>query len=243
MATKKAASTAPATQEPDTKKIGTESHSITVQAKAITVTDEASYRKASALIDVGNGLLKQIGETFDPLIKNAHQLHKDLLGRKKTFTDPIESALNAKKREMSNWQMAEERKRREEEARLAEAGRREAQEQAMREASVLASQGEAEAAEQVIEEAIHAPAPTVVLPKFQSSEFGRTTRTVWKWKIVDLAKLPLHFLTVTENASTKLPQDISTAAIGALVRTLKNKELAEAQFKGGVEVWEDKTII
>ena len=113
----------------------------------------------------------------------------------------------------------------------------------MREAAVLASQGEAEAADQVIEEAISAPAPAVVLPKFNSSEFGRTTRTVWKWKIVDLTKLPLHFLTVTNNASTGLPQDISTAAIGALVRTLKNKELAEAQFKGAVEVWEDKTII
>lgn len=242
MATKKA-TPAPAIQEPDTKKIGTEMNSIATQAKAITVRDEATYRKASDIIDAGNGLLKQVGETFDSLIKSAHQMHKDLLTKKKGFTDPIDSVLNVLKRQMSDFQMRLERERKAEEARQAEAARLEAQEQAMREAAVLASQGEPEAAEEVIQNAIEAPAPAITLPKFQSSEFGRTTRTVWKWKLVDLTKLPLHFLTITNNASTGLPQDISTAAIGALVRTLKNKELAEAQFKGAVEVWEDKTII
>lgn len=244
MATKKApTTTAPAIQEPDTKKIGTETNSIAAQAKAITVKDEASYRKASDVIDSGNALLKQVAETFDGLIKTAHQMHKDLLSKKKSFTDPVESVLNVLKRQMSDFQMKLERERRAEEAKRAEAARLEAQEQAMREAVLLESQGEKEAAEEVIQQAIEAPAPAVSLPKFQSSDFGRTTRTVWKWKIVDLTKLPLHFLTVTNNASTGLPQDISTAAIGALVRTMKNKELAEAQFKGAVEVWEDKTII
>lgn len=242
MATKKVKETAPAIQEPDTKKLGNDSTSIAAQAKAITVKDEASYKRASALIDIGNDILKEIGATFDGPIKAAHALHKDLLAKKKILTDPIEAALNAKKREMGNWQMEQERLRRQEEARLAEEARKHAEALAVAEASALHQQGDTEAAEEVIQQAIEAPTPTVVLPKFQSSDFGRTSRSVWKWKIVDLAKIPIHFLVPCENASTKLLQDVSTAPIGALVRSLKNKELAESTFKGGVEVWEDRSI-
>jgi hypothetical protein len=235
--------TALATVPPETEALNKQSTSIVSQAKAITVKDNASYAKASELISVGNELLKQVGETFDPLIAQAHKTHKALLSTKKQFTDPIEGALMAKKREMANYQMELEKERKAEEARLAEIAHKEAQERAVAEASLLAAQGEAEEAEQVIQDAIEAPAPTIVLPKFQSSDFGRQTRTVWKWKIIDLGKIPLHFLTVVENPATKLPQEVSTAAIGALVRTLKNKELSESQFKGGVEVFEDRTII
>ena len=233
----------PAIVAPDTTKLGNETHSIAVQAKAITVRDETSYQLASSLIDVGNGLLKEIGQTFDPLISSAHKLHKDLLEQKKTFTSPIEAALSAKKREMANWQMDQERLRRAEEARLAEIARKDAEALAVAEAAMLEQQGETEAAEEVIQQAIEAPTPTVVLPAFKSSEFGRKTLITWKWKIVDLSKIPLAFLVVVPNASTGLMQDVSTSAIGALVRNLKNKELAEAQFKGGVEVWEDRTIV
>jgi hypothetical protein len=243
MTTKKSTSTAPALIQPDTKKIEKESSSIVTQAKAITVKDEESYRKGSDVIDAGNAILKQVNDTFDPLVSNAHKLHKDLLATKKQFTDPIESALRAIKRQMSDWQMQLERDRKAKEAELAEQARKEALEQAQREALVLEGQGEAEAADEVIQTAIEAPAPAITLPSFQSSDFGRTTRSVWKWKITDVSKIPVHFLTVTKNASTQLEQDISTAAIGVLVRTLKNKEMAEAQFKGGVQVWEDKTII
>lgn len=243
MTTKKATSTAPAIPQPDTKKIQKESGTIVTQAKSITVTDEASYRRGSEIIDAGNGILKQIAETFDPLVANAHKLHKDLLGTKKQFADPIEAALRSIKRQMADWQMKLERERRAKEAEESEKARKEALEQAQREALVLEGQGEAEAAEEIVQQAIEAPAPAISLPAFNSSEFGRTTRSVWKWKIVDLSKIPIHFLQVVDNASTKLAQDVSTAAIGALVRTMKNKEMAEAQFKGGVEVWEDKTII
>lgn len=228
---------------PDTREIDDSSLSLSDRAKKITVKDEVSYKKASEIIDAGNSILKEIGSTFDSLIQDAHKLHKDLLGKKKALTDPVESTIRVLKRQMADFQMKLEQDRRAEEARLQAEAKQQAHEQAMREAAVLEQQGEHEAAEQVVTEAIEAPAPAVSLPKFQSSDFGRTTRVVWKWKIVDLAKIPLHFLTVTNNASTGLPQDISTAAIGALVRTLKNKDLAEAQFKGGVEVWEDKTII
>lgn len=228
---------------PDTREIDDSAISLSDRAKKIAVKDEASYKRASEIIDAGNEILKQVGDTFDHLIKNAHTLHKDLLGQKKKLTDPVESVIRSLKRQMADWQMAVERERHAEEARLQAEAKKAAQEQALREAAVLEQQGEHEAAEQVVTEAIEAPAPAVSLPKFQSSDFGRTTRTVWKWKIVDLSKIPIQFLTVVNNASTGLPQDVSTAAIGALVRTLKNKELAEAQFKGGVEVWEDRTII
>jgi hypothetical protein len=244
MVTKKATvkETALAVQEPDTTKLSTDTTSIAAQAKLITVTNIATYQKASALIDVGNGLLQEIGATFDGPIKAAHALHKDLIAKKKVLTDPIEAAINAKKREMGNWQYEQDRIRRAEEARLAEEARKQAEALAVAEAQILEQQGQTEAAEEVIQQAIEAPTPTVVLPKFQSSDFGRTTRQVWKWKIVDLSKIPLHFLVVCENAQTKLMQDVSTSAIGALVRTLKNKEMAEAQFKGGVEVWSENSV-
>lgn len=243
MTTRKTTTSAPALTQPDTKRIEKEASSVVSQAKGIAVKDEESYRKGSAIIDAGNGILKQVAETFDPLVANAHKLHKDLLATKKQFTDPIENALRIIKRQMSDWQMQLERERRAKEAELAEQARKESLEQAQREALVLEGQGEAEAAEETIQTALEAPAPAITLPAFNSSEFGRTTRSVWKWKIIDVTKIPMQFFVVVKNASTGLDQDISTAAIGSLVRTLKNKELAEAQFGGGVEVWQDFTLI
>ncbi len=242
MVTKKK-ETAPAVVEPDTKKLSSETNSIANQARSITVQDAASYQKASALIDTGNEILKEIGVTFDPLIANAHQLHKDLIAKKKVFTGPIEAALSAKKREMASWQMEQERLRRAEEARLTAEAKKHSDALAIAEAEALRKTGDVEAAKEVIQQAIEAPAQTVVLPKFQSTEFGRGTRTIWRWEIIDLTKIPLSFLAVCNNASTGLMQDVSTAAIAAIVKGTKNKEMTESMFGGGVKVWADTIVI
>jgi len=226
----------------ETEAINKQTIDVVSQAKAITVTDNVSYAKASELISIGNAILKEIDDTFNPLVKDAHTLHKNLLAKKKALADPIEGALNAKKREMGNYQLEQDKIRRAEEARLAEIARQEAQDRALAEAALLEAQGESEAAEQVVQEAIEAPPPPVVLPKFQASEFGRSSRDVWKWRIVDLGKIPMQYLTVVENPSNKLMQNVSTSAIGGLVRAAKTKEVAEAFFNGGVEVWPEKSV-
>ncbi len=228
-------------EQPETDKLSNQSLTIIEQAKSIVVKDAETYQKAADVISVGKSLLKQIGETFDPLIESAHKAHKQLLATKKQFTDPIEVALSVKRREMSAYELEQTRLRKLEEARLAEIARKDQEAKAIEEASVLEEWGEVEEAEEVLQKAIEAPAPTVRLPEFKASDFGAKSRSVWKWKIVDLGKLPIHFLSVVRNPSTGLEQDISTAAVGALVRSLKSKELCDAQFKGSVEVWEERT--
>lgn len=225
--------------KPNTADIATRSASITEQARGIKVTDRASAEKAGQLKANANQLLKLIDETFDPHIKQAHELHKGLLATKRTFTDPINTgALNPINAQLRVFDAEQQRLALAEAARRQEEARREDEDRKLNEAKILQDQGQPEAANALLEEAIEAPPPAIQVEREKIT--GVSFRSVWRWKIDNIAELPMNLLVVTANPENGLDQLISTSGIGALVRTLKGK--AEAQIPG-IKVWEDRVPV
>lgn len=226
-------------QKPSTGDITARSASITEQAKGIKIVDRPSAESAGQLKANAQQLLKLIDETFDSHIKQAHELHKGLLATKRTFTDPINAnVVNPINAQLRLYDAKLRQEEQAEAARRQEEARREHEERKLNEAKVLQDQGQPEAAEALLEEAIEAPPPMVEVEREKIAGVG--FRTVWKWKIVDITKLPLNLLVVTTNPDTGLDQLISTTGIGALVRSLKGK--AEANIPG-IKVWEDRVPV
>src|SRR6185437_2956841 len=96
-----------------------------------------------------------------------------------------------------------------EEQRLAEIARKEAEDRALAEAQVLEARGEGHLAEIVMQEALAAPAPVVVVAATVQKVEGIASRKNWRYRIVNEALIPREYLS---------PDPVK---IGAIVRSQK----------------------
>src|SRR6266702_3533745 len=148
----------------ETQELEKQSESLVVRARgyaAIQNTDE--YTGA---VDLGRALkamVSGIEEFWEPLISAAHKQHKELVGRKKQMVEPVENAVSKLKSLISGYEYEEEQKRRAAERMAAEALRKQQEAEAMLEAQRLQAAGDTMGAESVIEQAIAAPPPPVIL--------------------------------------------------------------------------------
>jgi hypothetical protein len=211
--------------------------SIADRAKSIEVRDKVTAETAAEVRNAARQLLKQIDETFDPLIKQAHDHHKALLATKKKHADPINveiiNPLNAK---LLDYNRRVDKERQEEQARLQEIAKKDQEDRRVNEARELKARGDHEAADQVIEDAITETAPVVQVQKEKIA--GVTFRDVWRWEITDVAKIPTNYLSVEVDTETGCKTRISTAGIGAIVRAVKHEARVMAMIPG-IKVWKD----
>lgn len=221
---------------PVTAPIETKTTDLAAGAGSLQVKTENDYATASKYKDTAKAILDEIGKTFDSHIAAAYKAHKDLIATKKKFSDPVEAVVRGLNGQMSAFTEQKKRETRLEEARLAEESRKHQETIAASHAAQLELQGHHEAAAQVIEEAIAAPTPVVMMERFNPNDYGRSERTAWKWKITDLKKLNLEMLQVVNG------NEISTTGIGALVRGMKNKEQVE-RMVGGIVAWEETITV
>ena len=180
------------------------------QANEITVADAEEYEMACSFLTMIATRKKQVGETFDPIVQKAHAAWKEAIAQRDKFLKPLEQAEVDVKRKVTMWRVEEERKRREEEARLSAIAKAEAEERALAEAAALEANGEKELADMVLQEAAEAPPPIVVAPPTVPKQEGIAKKTTWKFRIVNEALIPREFMS---------PDEVK---IGAIVRTQKN---------------------
>ena len=200
--------------QPDTAKgVGGELEAVTgalvARVGVVTVSDRASLTQA--VLD-----RQQIGETiggveafFAPLEKAAYKLHKMLCERENEVLAPLVTLDRAIKAGISTFKAARsappaarargsrQRRRREDEARAAD------------EAAALEAAGDHALAAAVVDEAIAAPAPVVVLPDTTKGVDGLHFTRRWLWRRSNEALVPREFLTLDEKK------------IGAYVRAMK----------------------
>ena len=169
-----------ATETPITAEVlQSEALELATQGKAIIITDQEGYDKATSfLTERLNPWLKKVDDFFDPNIKTAHKLHKDLVAQKKTVTEPnlqLKGALNGgilgfderKEQERIKLQrVAEEAQRKaDEESRLATAVEME----------------KAGATEEEVQQTLNTPVATiapVVAPVYQKAS-GVAVKVTW----------------------------------------------------------------
>jgi len=181
----------------ETTEVETKALSIVDQAKAVKVTDSQTYTAAGMLWKTIVAMMKEIEDTFDPIIDANHKAWKTSLAKKAKYYDPLKEVKVSVKKLMADYDEAQERIRQAEQRRLEEIARKEAEGQALLEA--IAAEEEAkrngatkeEAAQEaaaIIDEPVYV-AP-VVLPKATPKlQGGPVYREVWSAECVDVVVL------------------------------------------------------
>lgn len=188
----------------DQKTHEVESKALTVvdQAKEVKITDAQSYTVAGNLWKNIKDMMAEVANTFDPIIKKAHDSHKEALAQKAKFYAPLESAYKSVKGLMSKWDEEQEKIRLAEQRRLEEIARKAAEEQALLDA--IAAEEEAkrngatkeEAAQEaaaVLNEPVYVP--PVVLPKETPKMAGGPVfQKRWDFEVVDVNAIPRAYM-------------------------------------------------
>jgi hypothetical protein len=164
------------------------------RAKALTVSDPATYEAASGLLRGIKALRDKIEATFKPMSEAAHTAWKEILAQRKKVETPLIDAEGALKLSMATYLEAEERARRKREAELAAIARKAEEDARVAEAAAYEQAGEHETAAAIIEAPPVAPAITLPKPKAE----GIATRKVWKFRITDAKLIPRDYMTPDE---------------------------------------------
>ena len=201
--------------------IETVAMTVTEKVKSIAIADSESYQQAAAFWKEIKEIRSQVAATFDPIIKKAHEAHKQAVAKKKEVDAPLEAAQRQIKRLMADYDAEQERKRREEEERLRELARKEEEERRLKEAEAAEAAGMEDAVEAILDAPIETP--TVVVQKNTPKVEGVIYRTIWKFRITNPELIPREYLKVDE------------VKIGQVVRALKDKTKIN-----GVEVYAER---
>lgn len=173
---------------PEAEEVTTRALTIPEQANAVKIVDAGSYVKAGELWNNIRELRKKVKDSFDPIIKKAHEAHREALDRKAAVDAPLDAAERTVKKAMNAWDEEQERIRREEERRLQEEARKR-EEEARLQAAIEAEQaGAKEEAEQILAEPV--PVAPVIVPKATPKVAGGPVfQTRWFASVTDIKAL------------------------------------------------------
>ncbi len=170
--------------------------------------------------------IKRVEEFFAPFKKMAHDLHKALCNRETDILAPLKRVDTAKRVAISAYKTEQDRLREARERELADQQRREADERAASEAASLERAGEHEMAAAVMEEAIAAPMPFVVLPDATKQVEGLSFTRRWLWRYANGPKeIKTTPPAIVERTMQLVPRDflkLDEVKVGAYVRSMKN---------------------
>lgn len=191
------------------------------QADAIKIYTPDDYMEAKTFWAQVRQLRAKVKETFQPLIDQAHRMHKDAISKRDEFDKPLEGAEKKVKMTMEAYDREQARIRAEEEARLREIDRKQEEDRRLAQAAELEAMGKADLADQVLDAPFKTGAPSIPAPARAKDD--PIFRTVWKFRIVDPNLVPREYLKI---------DDIK---IGGVVRALK-----DATNIPGVEVFSER---
>ncbi|MHB8109694.1 MAG: hypothetical protein ACYDHW_06650 [Syntrophorhabdaceae bacterium] len=176
----------------ETEVVAKKALSIPEHARSIKIIDADTYSQAGEVLVTIKGLRKEIGAAFDPIIKKAHEAHKEAKAQKDKAEAPLIEAENILKPAISAYDREQERIRREEEARQREIARKAEEERRLQEALQAEKEGDAAAAQAIIEEPVYVP--PVVIEKTTPKVQGISKQTIWKFRIVNESLIPRDYM-------------------------------------------------
>lgn len=206
--------------EVDTTQIEAKIAPIPEQAKSIVVRDNDSMAKANSFKVTIKGMIKEVDDFFKPFEEQAYKMHRSLTTRHKEIVDPLKEAEKMIITQVKGYLDEVEKVRAEAERRVREEARRLAEERALQEAIELEKEGKTEEAERVIAEPVQVVMPTVKvdIPKVDMRGYAKR----WKWRLVDITKVPREYLIVDE------------IKVNGIVRSMK-----DVTSIPGIEIYEE----
>ena len=214
----------------ETKEVGNRAVSILDTAKTVKVVDPETYTAAGFIWKSLKDMMKEVDEAWDKNIKLWHEGHKNALADKARYYQPLDTASRTVKKLMSDYDLAQERIRIAEQRRLEEIALKAEEERLLQEAIVTEAEARASGAskEEAAQEAaaiIEKPVyePPIIIPKEVTKVTGMSFRTIWKFWIIDVAKIPREYL------------EPDMVKIGGVVRALKGQTNIP-----GIRIYEEK---
>lgn len=208
---------------PDTTELESLTRTAIVRAKDFAITSNGTLQEAGEALRNIKTLRTRLGELFHPMIKAAHRTHKEAIAALSKLDAVPAEAERIIKGKVGTYQAEQERIRREEEDRLRELARKEAEQRQLDEATRLDAEGKTEAAEEVFERPVETP--PVVAPSTVPKIDGVSTRKITRHRIVDAFKIPRPYMK---------PNDQAIAAVG---RALGDQAKIE-----GVEFYQEDVV-
>lgn len=207
--------------------------SVIDDAHALTITSPEARVTAGELLKAIRGFVRQIEEYHAPRKAKAREVWKAWCDQEAQQLGPLKDADARLVAGMRTYDEAEERKRREEEARLQAEAKRLEEERALAEAAHLAELGDKAQANAVLEEALTAPMPVVSVASSVPKVQGLSGRETWKGRVTNLRLL---IRAAAENPQFQPLLQPNAAAINALARALKQNGRVP-----GVEFYAEKS--
>ena len=197
--------------------------------QTIVVNNQNSYEMASGILRGVKGLIKQVEDSYNPIVSKALSAHREAIAQRDKYLNPLKKIELAVKNRISGYLDECEQKRRAEEIRLqseAEEKARKEKEKLEARAEKWAEKGKTEKAEALKEQAeqVEAIVPTVS-PIVQKVE-GQSTRKVYKARVVDFSILSNDYKIVNQQL------------LDSIARNTKGQ-----QKIAGVEYYEEMVLV
>lgn len=172
-------------------------------AQGLVVKTEGEYVHAVETLKLAKGYRQKVVDFFAPMKKRAYDAWKGVCATEAQFTTRLDGIEKTAKAALIAYQRREEEKRLAEQRRL----QAEADERARKEAERLAARaekaeqsGKAEKAEALREEAAGISAPVIQVASATPKIEGASVRKIWKARVIDSNRVPREFLVVNEKA-------------------------------------------
>lgn len=176
--------------------LSTEASTLLTEAKQFVIRNIEQYKIAADELLRVKSIRKKINELMDPVIKKAHETHKEAVASKNKLTDPLDQAESSFKQSMLAYDREQQRIAAEAQAKArAEAGERARKEREALEAKALKAieKGKEEFAEELISkaESVQAFVPIVEAETVKVS--GISVKTTWKARVSNPQQVPAYF--------------------------------------------------
>jgi hypothetical protein len=189
--------------QPDTAKavggdLAVDTLALVERVGIVHVCDRPSLEQAVLDRRAIGATVKRVEAFFAPFKTTAHRLHKMLCDRENEILGPLLQLDRAMRDGISTFNANEARERQQREREESDRRRREDEERATREAAALEAAGDHALAAAVVEEALTAPAPVVVLPDITKGVEGLKFVRRWLWRTTHTEIVPRDFLCLDE---------------------------------------------
>lgn len=206
------------------QEVYTKALTVPEQAKAVRIVDDASYESAAGVLLRVKDLRAEIAGVFGPIIKRAHEAHKEALAQQKKVEQPLVDAEAILKPQMVRYLDQKEKERRAEATRL-EAEARKLEEDARLEAAAAAeATGDHAAAEAIFEQPL--PPPPVVVQKTVPKVSGISSKEVIDFVVEDEMMVPDQYKVIDMVALRRVVTALGEKANIPGVRVFKRTSIA-----------------
>jgi len=209
----------------ETKEIEKELIKVEINAIALQVTDNETYAQAGTLLIGYKELGKTIKNYFKPLKENTHKAWEVICDREKEELNKLQPGIQHLNKQMVTYNIEQEQIRKAEEDRLRDEAEKAERERRLGLVLKAVEAGEEEEAKAILEEPGFIPPP--IVEKTVPKQAGLAMVTIYKWRLVDINKVPKPYLQLRVNE----------AAVNQTVKALK----AQTNIPG-IEVYSEQSM-